>query len=199
MFGGLVRGIKHNDYMHLTQAGKALESLVHKNRPAVNRRADRIRGNKKDTDDRSGPLVRREKAVPVIGPLRTKKSLRVTDARQSSRFPPGPQYLRKLQCSPPDSLQVGTARLIAHRQTYQCARQSEKKLLSKAGPSMNIFPAEQDVVLFQNGLNLSLAESFANRAAMLVVDDAARLVQHLPSPLPGEIAQIGIFQVKGSK
>ncbi len=63
-------------------------------------------------------------------------------------------------------------------------------------PFVNVLPAEQHVVLLQHGLDAFLAEDFANRAPVLVVDGAARLVQHLPAALPGKIAEVRVFQIE---
>ncbi len=47
------------------------------------------------------------------------------------------------------------------------------------------------------GLDVIVAECLADGAAVLVVDHAARLVEHFPAALPGHIAEVGVFQVEG--
>ena len=41
------------------------------------------------------------------------------------------------------------------------------------------------------------AETLADGAAVFVIHHAARLVEHLPAALPGQVAEVGVFQVKG--
>ena len=42
----------------------------------------------------------------------------------------------------------------------------------------------------------SAAEMLADGAAMLVIHDALRLVEHLPAALPGHVAEVGVFQIE---
>ena len=43
----------------------------------------------------------------------------------------------------------------------------------------------------------SLRELLADGAAMLVIHDAARLVENLPAALPGDVAEVGVFEIEG--
>jgi hypothetical protein len=49
---------------------------------------------------------------------------------------------------------------------------------------MNVFPDEQDGVLIENALNVPGRKLAADSAALLVLDNTARLVEHFPSALP---------------
>ena len=62
---------------------------------------------------------------------------------------------------------------------------------------MNVLPAEQHVVLLEDGLDLLLRELLADGAPVLVEYHAARLVEHLPAALPRHVAEVGVFQVEG--
>src|SRR5437870_13899877 len=64
-------------------------------------------------------------------------------------------------------------------------------------PLVNILPAEEQEVFLQDRLDLVFTKTFADGAAMLVVDDAARLVEHFPAPLPRQISEVGVLQIEG--
>src|SRR3954465_8928242 len=72
-------------------------------------------------------------------------------------------------------------------------------MLQQPAPLMNVLPHEQREVLFQNSLNEHERELLSNRSAMLVKDDALRLIQHLPAAFPREHSEVCIFQVEGTK
>src|SRR5258708_5855379 len=61
---------------------------------------------------------------------------------------------------------------------------------------VNIFPAEQQVILLEHGLNMLRREGLADGATVLVEHHAARLVQHLPSALPGHEAEVRVLQIE---
>ena len=63
-------------------------------------------------------------------------------------------------------------------------------------PAVDIFPAEQDEVLLEDRLDLLLGEPLPDRAAMLVIYLALRLIQNLPPALPGHVPQIGVFEIE---
>src|SRR5687767_13195801 len=63
-------------------------------------------------------------------------------------------------------------------------------------PIVNVFPAEQDEVFLQYGLDVFVAERLADGAAVLVIHHAPRLIVHLPAALPGKISEVGVFQIK---
>src|SRR5882724_3088345 len=64
---------------------------------------------------------------------------------------------------------------------------------------MDVLPDEQYEILFEDRLDVGGAKSFSDGAAMLVIDDAVRLVQHFPSALPREKSEVGVFQVERRK
>ena len=67
----------------------------------------------------------------------------------------------------------------------------------QTAPLVDILPAKQQVVFLQNVLDMLFAKTLADGAAMLVVYDATRLIEHFPAALPGHIAQVTVFQVEG--
>ena len=91
----------------------------------------------------------------------------------------------------------GAAGNVAEDHAENGAGPGEEEVRGQAPPFVNVLPAEQQKILFQNGLDLRVAEALADGAAMLVVDHAARLVEHLPAALPGHVAEVGVFQVEG--
>jgi len=64
---------------------------------------------------------------------------------------------------------------------------------------MDVLPAKQDEVLLQYTLDLVCGEAPPDGSPMLVEDPAAGFIEDLPSPFPGLIAQVGVFQVKRRK
>src|SRR5262249_29895007 len=92
--------------------------------------------------------------------------------------------------------QRGPKRHVAEEHSENRTRISEKKVREQARPFVDVLPREQDEILAQDGLDLGFAEVLADGAAVLVVDDAARLIEHLPAALPGQESEVGVFQVK---
>src|SRR5262249_34089227 len=74
---------------------------------------------------------------------------------------------------------------------------SEEEVTSQARPLVNVLPAEEKEVLAQDTLDEIRRELLPDGAAMLVVDDAARLIEHFPAALPGHVAEVGVFEVEG--
>src|SRR5262249_54067749 len=91
------------------------------------------------------------------------------------------------------------AGLVTEHHAEQRAGVSEKEVRQQPVPGMDILPAKQDEVLFQNGLNLSLRKSLPDRAAVFVIDDTLRLVEHFPAAFPGHIAYVGVLEIERRK
>src|SRR4051794_6150033 len=70
-------------------------------------------------------------------------------------------------------------------------------MLAQTAPAVNVLPAEEQEILLQHGLDVAVREVLAYRAAMLVMHDAGGLVEHFPAAFPGQIAEIGVFEIKG--
>src|ERR1700682_3262966 len=64
-------------------------------------------------------------------------------------------------------------------------------------PFVNIFPAEQDEILFEHLVNLLFRESLADGPAVFVIHHAARLVEDLPTALPSFITEVRVFEEEG--
>src|SRR5690348_12338308 len=62
---------------------------------------------------------------------------------------------------------------------------------------VNVLPAEENVILLEDCLNLIVGELLADGAAMLVEYHAARLVVDLPAALPRYETQVRVLQVEG--
>ena len=62
---------------------------------------------------------------------------------------------------------------------------------------MHVFPCEEQEILLEDGLDLVFAKTLADGAAVLVIDNAARLVKDFPSALPRQVSEVGVFQVEG--
>src|SRR5690349_8455867 len=70
-------------------------------------------------------------------------------------------------------------------------------MAGKPRPLVDILPAEQDEVFLEDRLHELGRELLSDGAAMLVIHDAARLIQHLPPALPGHVAEVGVFEIEG--
>ena len=101
---------------------------------------------------------------------------------------------RKARHSEP---RFGTQRHVAEYHGQHGARPREKEVRRQPPHFVNVLPAEQNVVLLQYGLDLILRKFLADGAAMLVEHHAARLVVHLPAPLPRHETQVRVLQVEG--
>ncbi len=91
----------------------------------------------------------------------------------------------------------GRAGHVAEDHADNAAGPGEAEMRREAPPLVNVFPAKQQVVFLEDFLDILLAEALADSAAMLVVNHATRLVEHLPAALPGHVAQVAVFQVEG--
>ena len=79
------------------------------------------------------------------------------------------------------ALQVGT-RDVAKQNARDRPGPGEEKVAGRRGSSW-IFSAEGDEVFLEDSLD-KLAERLADGSAVFMVDDAARLIEHLPTALP---------------
>src|SRR4051812_13165838 len=69
-------------------------------------------------------------------------------------------------------------------------------MLQQPAPLMNVLPDKQREVLLQNALDEGTRKRLSNGPAMLVENDATRLIQHLPAAFPGHHPDIGVFEIK---
>ena len=58
---------------------------------------------------------------------------------------------------------------------------------------MDVLPSKKDEVLFQDVLDLLFSKMPSDRPAVRVINDTARLIEHLPTPLPGKIAEVCVL------
>src|ERR1019366_5028175 len=120
----------------------------------------------------------------------------VAHSGEGAGAPSRARRLRQLEECAPQRMEIGPASGVAEDDAQKRARPGEEEMRCQPRPLVNVLPAEQHVVLLEHGLYPFLAEHFAYRAPVLVVDRAARLVQHLPAALPGKIAEVRIFQIE---
>src|SRR5262249_10173760 len=62
-----------------------------------------------------------------------------------------------------------------------------------------VFPDKQNEILLKNRLDVGFRKALSDRAAMFVVHDAARLIENLPSTLPGHVAKIRVLEIERPK
>src|SRR5581483_6941334 len=147
------------------------EGLIHEDAAAVNRRADGVRGNEQDAQALGGGFDQVE-AVAIIAAERAAESLGIGDARELFRRSPGANRARQLQERPAQRGEIGPAGSIAENDAEDRARPGEEQMREQTRRLVNIFPGEEQVVLFEHRLNLRFAEFLANGAAMLMIDNA---------------------------
>ena len=64
---------------------------------------------------------------------------------------------------------------------------------------MDVLPAKENEIPFEHQLDLCASEVLADGAAVLVIDDAARMVHHLPPLFPSHVSEVCVFQIEGSE
>ncbi len=74
--------------------------------------------------------------------------------------------------------------------------QEKNKFASDAPPIVNVFPGEQQEILFENALNIRFAEAASDGSTMFVKHHARGLIQVLPASLPRHVAEVGVFQIE---
>ena len=63
-------------------------------------------------------------------------------------------------------------------------------------PLMDVLPHEQQKICLQHRLDVTVTEMLTDCAPVFVINDAGGLVEHLPAPLPCEVAEIRILEIK---
>jgi len=61
---------------------------------------------------------------------------------------------------------------------------------------MDILPREQQEIFLENALYIGFTETASDGSTMFMIDNARGLVEIFPSALPGQIAEVGVFEVK---
>src|SRR6476661_4692294 len=69
-------------------------------------------------------------------------------------------------------------------------------MTTDCGKRVDVFPAEKQEILVQNRLNIFRRELLSDRASVLVINNAARFIQHLPSAFPCHEPEVRVFQVE---
>ena len=134
-------------------------------------------------------------AVAVIAAERTAKHLGISDCGERSCAPARAEALAECK---PRARPIRLARSGDSPITTLTTASAHEaaKCCSKLTPIVDILPAKQNEVLLENGCDVSLRKLLPDRAAVLVIHNAARLVQHLPAALPSQEAEIGVFEIK---
>ena len=193
-----LRVVQQHDQVQFAQASQFTHGLVHEHAPAVDWRNDRVRRNEQHPQP-FRPRCDLGEAVAEVPSQRTPESLRVADHGQVARPPAGPDRLRQLAACPPQARKAGSQRRIADGHADQGAGQAEEEVRCQARPLVDVLPGPQEEVFSQDVAYLSVGEAPADGSTVLVIDDAARLIEHLPTALPGEEAEIGVLQVERLK
>ena len=76
---------------------------------------------------------------------------------------------------------------ISREQAAPGAGENRREMGEQHPPTVNVFPAIEDDVFVKNGMDKLFRELPSNGAAMLMMNDAGGLVEHLPAALPSGI------------
>ncbi len=109
----------------------------------------------------------------------------------------GGHRLRKLQERAGDALETAALRRISGEPGEERADPGLDEMREQARPVVNILPGEEQEVFLQHALDIGVRKTFADGAAMFVIDDARGLVHIFPAALPGQVAEVGILHIKG--
>src|SRR6185437_1056064 len=187
--------IEQDNEMQFAQRRQTRDCLVHKNAAAVYGRANRIRRNKEHTK-RIGPRGKFFEAIAKITTQRTPECLGVGNNRKPSCSRARVERFEKLESCAPQATKIRALRRVSKNSAQDHARRRVAEMRDAARRLMDIFPAEQQAVFLEYRLNLFFRKMLADGTAMLVIDDAARLIEHFPATLPRHKTEIGIFEIK---
>src|ERR1039458_9502729 len=172
------------------------QSLVHEDAAAVDGRTNGERGDEEDAQGAGRGLDDGE-AIAEVAAERAAESFAIADGGESESAAARAHGLGDLGEGAPEGGEVGALRHVAEEDGEHGAGPCEEKVGGEARPLVDIFPAEEKVVLLEDGLDLLVRELLADGALVLVEYDAARLIEYLLATLPGHVAEVGVCQVEG--
>src|SRR5205809_1010083 len=132
-----------------------------------------------------------------ISAERAPEDLGIADDGERMGTPARANRVRELPKSPPDRAGIRAADDFTEKDAKHRTSPREQKVRAEPLPLVNVLPAEQYEVLLEDGLNVLVSELLADGAAVLVIDDAARLVVDFPTTFPREITEVCVFEIKG--
>src|ERR1035437_7822441 len=188
--------VQQLDDVYFGELRHLAQSLVHEDAAAVDGRADEIRRDEQDARTERGGLQDGE-AIAEVAAQWAFEGFGVADPSERQRAAPCAHGLRKLPEGPPEGGEVRAQRDVSEHHGENGAGPGEEEVRRQAWPLVNILPAEKDVVLLEDCLDLLFGELLADGAPVFVEYHAARLVQDLPTALPCHVAEVGVFQVEG--
>src|ERR1700733_5635860 len=124
------------------------------------------------------------------------EGLRVGDDGELVGSGPGYERFGKMEGRARDAGETGAFRRIAEEPAQRRARPRKREMFQQAPPLMDVFPREQKKVFLEDALNVGVAEYFADGAAMLMIDDARGLIHRFPAAFPGQVAEVGVFEIE---
>ena len=148
--------VQQFDHVNFGQLHHLAQRLVHENAAAVHRRADRVRRDKQHAQA-LGSRLHGGEAIAEVAAERAFEGLAVGDRGECQRAAARAHGLRKLPEGPPERAEVRAQRDVAEDHGENRAGPGEEEVRHQARPFVNVLPAEQDVVLLQDGLDLLLA------------------------------------------
>lgn len=109
----------------------------------------------------------------------------------------GADGLGQLEKGAAEGGEVGPFEGVADDEAEQRAGPGVGEVGGEAAAFVDVFPAEEQEVLLENGLDVAGGELLADGAAVFVEDAAGGLVEHLPAAFPGHHAEVGILEIEG--
>ncbi len=194
----LMRIVQHDDHVKLAQSRELANGLIHEHAASVHRRADRVRRDEQHAQRSAVPRdgIHLRERVAEMAAQGTAEGFRVGNRGKCSRPRTGNEHPRKLERGAGDAVDARALRRIAEEPAQHRAGPGHAEMRGKPSPLMNVLPGEEQEVFLEHRLNIGVREPPSDGATMFVIDDAGRLVHHLPSAFPREITQVGIFHVE---
>ena len=172
------------------------EGLRHEDRAAVDGGEDGI-GRKEEGTGPGGGGVELFKAIEEIAGQRAKEGFGVGDGGEVVGASAGADGLGQLEKSAAEGAEVGPFEGVADDEAEQRAGPGVGEVGGEAAAFVDVFPAEEQEVLLENGLDVAGGKLFADGAAVFVEHTAGGLIEHLPATFPGHHAEVGIFEIEG--
>ena len=194
----LVGVIEHDDGVDVAAMGELADGVVHEDAAAVGGGADGVGGEEKNAGA-GGAGVEFGEAVVEVSGGGDAEDFGVGNLGEGLGAPAGNDGFRDMREGAEDAGDAGAGGLIARPGRHDGTGLGEEEMGGEAGPGVDVFPAEDEEVFLEDGIDEILGEFLADGAAVFMVDDAGGLIVNLPAALPCQVADVGVFEVEGGE
>ena len=135
-----------------------------------------------------------------LGGLGAAESFGIIDHSETARHPARPQGLRELQKSPQNPVCAGASRRVSGPGGDDGAGKREEEV-RRSNDAIREYFSRQKSRKFFCRIDWTWAgrEMLADGAAMLVMNYAGGMIEHLPAALPGEKSEVRVFEIERSE